>query len=157
MAQACAQGANLTLASRGRKSEAQPCHVHQLCFVHPDLPRATMRTSKISRDTAKVIQALTASDRPRRQTRSLANKIARFALPDGGTNRMTSPGLSPKEEEDASSASTSESLTTEDIEDTLAESSRKRRRGHDSPAATITAVSTSAVTTRNSPCKPNIK
>jgi endonuclease-3 len=117
-----------------------------------------MRTSKISRDTAKVIKALAVRDRPRRQTRSLGASIRSFAFTDGvGDTHDTSTFVSQKVEEDNSNASAHSSELGEDIEDALSVPPRKQRRGNDSPATTVTALSSSTITTRISPRKRDVK
>ncbi|EED19167.1 DNA repair protein Ntg1, putative [Talaromyces stipitatus ATCC 10500] len=89
-----------------------------------------MRTSRVSRETAKMVQALSP---PRRRTRS---SLAASSLRDFSySENQAAPELS-----DDSSLS---SVKTEDIEDLLERPAKRRRRNVDTPSTTISTVSTS--------------
>ncbi|KAI7975285.1 hypothetical protein EIK77_007414 [Talaromyces pinophilus] len=88
-----------------------------------------MRTSRVSQETAKLVQALSP---PRRQTRS---SLAASALRNfSSSENQVAPELS-----DDSSLS---SANTEDIEDLLEPSAKRRRRNADTPTTSISSVST---------------
>ncbi|EEA26782.1 alpha,alpha-trehalase nth1 [Talaromyces marneffei ATCC 18224] len=89
-----------------------------------------MRTSRVSRETAKLVQALSP---PRRQTRSsLASSTLRnFSY----SENQVAPELS----DDSSSLS---SANAEDIEDLLEPPAKRRRQNEDTPATSISSVST---------------
>jgi endonuclease-3 len=87
-----------------------------------------MRTSRVSQDTAKLVQALSP---PRRRTRSslAASALRNFSYSDN----HVAPELS-----DDSSLS---SANTEDIEDLLEPPAKRRRRDVDTPPTSISSVS----------------
>ena len=119
-----------------------------------------MRTSRIAKETSKVVQALSPSKQmSRRQTRSFAASISSFSA-----NAPNSQDVDVKEEVDKSDDDDSSlsSVTSEpvfDIEEhpsTPRNQALKRKRGVDRSSTTITATSTS-ISTRISPRKAGIK
>jgi endonuclease III len=115
-----------------------------------------MRTSKLSRDTAKAVQTLSASGRPRRQTRNLVSSIRSATFTDGAVDLNRTSTVSLEDEDNGSSSSTPGSVFGEDIEDALLPPSKKRRRGSDRPYV-VTTTKTSVGSTRTIPRKPIIK
>ncbi len=103
-----------------------------------------MRTSKVSQDTTKIFDALS-PNRVRRSTRKAAKTISAFALGHDGSVDVKSQDA----EESSSFDSAPQTNISTDIEDsltTIANPSRKRKRGTDSTTTTTTISSK----TRNS-------
>ena len=115
-----------------------------------------MKTSRIAKETAKVVKHITDADFvPRRQTRSFASSLQAFSA--NGFSLQESEPLELKQEnlsDDDSSLSSVASRVSFDIEDGGIKTSplKKRKRGHDTPATTITSLST-ITSTRTSPRK----
>ncbi len=114
-----------------------------------------MKTSRIARDSAKAAISFSPADyAPRRQTRAFAASLQAFTA-NGG---ITLPGpekKAVKREDTSDDDSLSSSASVFDIEDGPFQSStsRKRKRGPDSPSTTVTTKSTS-ISVRTSPRKP---
>ena len=110
-----------------------------------------MRTSKISKETTKIFQSLSSNSlRSSRSTRSKARGISTFALGYDGAVAVEEQAQSSEDE------SKIDSTFSDDIEDVLntpASSSRKRKRGTDSPATTMVFTTTVAKSTGTSPRK----
>ncbi|KAL2002253.1 hypothetical protein VTN02DRAFT_334 [Thermoascus thermophilus] len=89
-----------------------------------------MRTSRVSKDTAKIVQAL--SPPTRRQTRSsvAANALRGFAYSGSSSAKIadSTAKQAPESDDDCSSLS---SVNTDDIEDLLAPPTKRRRRDID--------------------------
>ena len=117
-----------------------------------------MKTSRIARDTAKVAISFSQADyAPRRQTRAFAASLQAFTA--NGDVPIQSPGKKGVKREDTSEDdSLSSPSSIFDIEDVPFESptSKKRKRGLDSPSTVVTAKSTST-STRTSPRKLDVK
>ena len=116
-----------------------------------------MKTSRIARDTAKVAISFSQADyAPRRQTRAFAASLQAFT---NGDVPIPSPAKKGVKHEDTSEDDfLSSPSSIFDIEDVPFESStsRKRKRGLDSPSTVVTAKSTST-STRTSPRKLDVK
>lgn len=118
-----------------------------------------MRTSRVSQETAKITKHLSSNTiSTRRQTRSFVASLNAYAT---SASLKTDVAIEAKREDNSDDESdlTSASLgETGDIEDTIAPSfsSRKRKRGADTPATTVTSIS-SSTTERLSPRKGEIK
>ena len=115
-----------------------------------------MKTSRVARDTAKVITPISRADyAPQRQTRSFAASLHAFTAND---LPLESPMV--KHEANSNDDSIPSSPNTRDIEDlpySTPTSSRKRKRGSlETPSTAITTVSTST-STRTSPRKYPLK
>ena len=120
--------------------------------------RLHMKTSRIARDTAKAAFSISQADyAPRRQTRAFAASLQAFTA--NGDVPLSSPGKKQVKREDTSDDGSLSSLSsTFDIEDAPFESStsRKRKRGLDSPSTAVITKSAST-STRTSPRKPDVK
>lgn len=122
-----------------------------------------MQTSQMARGTAKAaVSAFSHADfAPRRQTRAFAASLQAFTY-DGDTPasaQKAGKGLKREESsDDVSSLSSSGSTSAFDIEDAPfgASSTRKRKRGLDSPSTAVTSISTTT-STRTSPRKGGVK
>ena len=105
-----------------------------------------MKTSRIAKETAKVVKQITDADFvPRRQTLSFASSLQAFSA--NGFSLQESERLELKQENlssDDSSLSSVASGVSFDIEDGGIRTSplTKRKRGHETPATTITSAST---------------
>ena len=107
-----------------------------------------MQTSRVAREAVKI--AKNTELLPRRQTRAFAASVNAFLSDDA-------PSLVIKEEDlsdESSELSSAASSAAFDIEDgpTIA-TPRKRKRGVDSPATTVTTTSSVKIATRASPHK----
>ena len=119
-----------------------------------------MKTSRIARDTAKVAISFSQADyAPRRQTRAFAASLQAFtANEDVPIPSPEKKGVKNEDTSDDDSLSSPSSIF--DIEDVPFESptSKKRKRGLDSPSTVVTAKSTpTSTSTRTSPRKPDVK
>ena len=109
-----------------------------------------MKTSRIAKETAKVVKQVTDADFvPRRQTRSFASSLQAFSA--NGLSLQESEPLEVKQENPSDGNSSLSSVPSEgsfDIEDggIQTSSSKKRKRSHKTPATTITSVSTTTST-----------
>ncbi|KAL1968379.1 hypothetical protein VTN77DRAFT_1908 [Rasamsonia byssochlamydoides] len=97
-----------------------------------------MRTSRVSKETARVVQALSPANR--RQTRSsvAANALRSFKY-SASSVADTTPGVlatntASEPSDDSSSLSSLSSANTEDIEDLLERPAKKRRRDTETPS-----------------------
>ena len=119
-----------------------------------------MKTSRIAKETAKVIKQVTDADFvPRRQTRSFAASIQAFTAEDLRLKEAQDASVKQEVSSDnSSSLSSVSSAVSFDLEDIPFKSSpsRKRKRGLDTPATSVTTVSI-ATTTRSSPRKAGLK
>ena len=119
-----------------------------------------MKTSRIAKETAKVIKQVTDADFvPRRQTRSFAASIQAFTAEDLRLKEAQDAIVKQEVSSDnSSSLSSVSSAVSFDLEDIPFKSSpsRKRKRGLDTPATTVTTVSTTT-TTQSSPRKAGLK
>lgn len=117
-----------------------------------------MKTSRIARDTAKFATSFSQADFvPRRQTRAFAATLQAFSA--NGDVARPSPGKKGvKREETSDDDSLSSLASVFDIEDVPfeASTSRKRKRGLDSPSTAVTTKSTST-SSRTSSRKPGMK
>ncbi len=119
-----------------------------------------MKTSRIAKETAKIVTQVSHADfTPRRQTRSFAASLQAFTA--GDLPLKETKDVDVKQEDlsgDGSSLSSVVSVASFDIEDVPLKTSpsRKRKRGLDAPATTVTSISTVA-TTRSSPRKVGFK
>jgi len=117
-----------------------------------------MRTSRVSRDTARMVQALST---PRRQTRTLTKALERSEgdVSDTETRRHHVKKNAIKKEASESPLSSSSSPSTPDIEDIIPvqtpASSRKRKRGE--VAATMPSTASISRVIRSSPRKSGVK
>jgi len=115
-----------------------------------------MKTSRIAKETARVVKQATEADFvPHRQTRSFATSLQAFSangisLRDTGKKEVKQEDLS-DDDSPLSSAASIASLDIEDAHITILPS-KKRKRGADTPATTVTSVSV-ATSTRTSPRK----
>ena len=134
------------IASNSSQSPLPVCHAAHL----------HMKTSRIARDTAKVAISFSQADyAPRRQTRAFAASLQAFTANEG----VPLPGPRTKGvKHEATSDTSSSAASTFDIEDAPFESttSRKRKRGLDSPSTAVISKSTTT-STRTSPRKPDVK
>ena len=116
-----------------------------------------MKTSRIARETARVAKQLLPTDPTSiRQTRSFATSLNAFTA--NNVSSQAGP-LDVKEGDPSDSGSSLSSVLSEanfDIEDAVIEASstRKRKRGPDTPSTTITTTSVTT-STRTSPRKAN--
>ena len=111
-----------------------------------------MKTSRVGRDTARAITAISQADyAPPRQTRSFAASLQAFTADDV---TLESPLVKREATNDkAPNVASKELGDIEDISLTTPEKSKKRKlNALDSPSATVTSISTST-TTRASPRK----
>lgn len=117
-----------------------------------------MRTSRVSQETAKIAKRFSPNTTStRRQTRSFAASLSAYAA-NGSlkTDEVTEADLEDPTD-DTSDLSSAFSEETGDIEDMIASSStRKRKRGADTPGTTVTSIS-SSTTERLTPRKRGIK
>ena len=117
-----------------------------------------MKTSRIARDTAKVAVSFSQADYlPRRQTRAFAASLQSFTA-NGDASSPGKKGVKPDDTSgDDSSLSSVGSVF--DIEDVPFESStsRKRKRGLDSPSTALATKSPTSSFSRTSPHRPNVK
>ena len=116
-----------------------------------------MKTSRIARETARVARRLLPTDPTSiPQTRSFATSLNAFTADD--VSAQASPPDVKEEDLNDSESSLSSALSEAnfDIEDAVIEASstRKRKRGLDTPSTTITTVSATA-STRTSPRQAN--
>ena len=131
-------------------------------FPWPDtVGWASMTSSRIARETAKVANSISQADFvPRRQTRAFAASLQAFAYNGDGIAQEVKKETVKQEElsEDGSALSSASSGSAFDIEDLPfgTPASRKRKKGVDSPSTAITTIST-ATSSRTSPRKPGIK
>jgi len=115
-----------------------------------------MKTSRMARETAKVVTAIAnAGFVPRRQTRSSAANLQAFTSNDLPLQADQHRAL---KREGTDCGSSSPSSDAPDIEDALSSvsASRKRKRGFDTPSTAVTTITTSS-TTRTSPRKAGIR
>lgn len=112
-----------------------------------------MRTSKISQDTSRIFNAISANSRSTRSTRTAGKSIATFALGYDGTVEV--------KQEEAVEALDSTPPAGSDIEDigTPPRSSRKRKRDGTvtAPTTPATIIKTEQKSTWSSPRKRSIK
>lgn len=125
--------------------------VHSAAYV------AAMKTSKLARETAKVATSISQADFvPRRQTRGFAASLQAFTYKGEVAVQSGGKGVKrePLSDGDNTSLSSLGSASLFDIEDApfTASSTRKRKRGVDSPSTAMTSIST-ATSTRTSPRK----
>ena len=117
-----------------------------------------MRTSKISQHTTKVLEAISPNS-SRRTTRSRGKGISTFALNYDGAPEIKDEPLP----DDETAIDSLTNITSLDIEDALPNtpvSTRKRKRGADTPAGTPTIVlttKTEVTATWTSPRKRTVK
>ena len=115
-----------------------------------------MKTSRVAKDTTKVIASLSRPDHaPRRQTRSFAASLQTFTPND---LPLESPIV--KHEASSDDDSIPSSPSTYDIEDlpfsTPTSSKKRKREGFDTPSTATTPVSTST-STRTMPPKKSLR
>ena len=119
-----------------------------------------MKTSRIAKETAKIVTHVSHADfTPRRQTRSFAASLQAFTAGDLSLNETKEEDVKQEySSDDGSSLSSIVSTTFFDIEDVPIKTSpsRKRKRGLDTPATTVTSLSTVA-TTQSSPRKADLQ
>lgn len=118
-----------------------------------------MRSSRIAQETAKFVSTLSHADFvSQQQTRSFAASVQAFTA-DGKSQGLGDDKVKQNGSDDDSSLSSVRSFVDSDIEDMLRSvpltSFRKRKRKADSPATTVTTVSSTI--TRTSPRKVDIK
>ena len=104
-------------------------------------------------------QVSSADFNPGRQTRSFAASLQAFTAGDFPLRKQEDVAVKQEDlSDDGSSLSSIASAASFDIEDALSKTSpvRKRKRGLDIPATTVTSIST-VTTTRSSPRKTGIK
>lgn len=115
-----------------------------------------MKTSRIAKETARAVKQVTEADFvPHRQTRSFATSLQAFSA--NGTSLLDTGEKEVKQEDssdDDSPLSSAASVASFDIEDAITTTlpSKKRKRGADTPATTVTSISV-ATSTRTSPRK----
>jgi len=115
-----------------------------------------MKTYRIARETAKVTTSISHADFvPRRQTRGFAASLQAFTY--NGDAPVRKVEKVEQLSEDDSSLSSLGSGNTFDIEDAPfgASSTRKRKRGFDSPSTAVTIIST-VTSTPTSPRKASV-
>lgn len=116
-----------------------------------------MKTSRIARETAKIVNHISHSDyTPRRQTRSFAASLHVFTAGDPPFQEKKEVDVKHEDlSDDGSSLSSVASAELFDIEDNPLKSSpsRKRKRGLDTAATSVSTVTT----TRSSPRKPGLE
>ena len=119
-----------------------------------------MKTSRIARETAKVVKSISHADyAPRRHTRSFEASIQAFNASDLPLQEKADIGVKQLDSSDnGSSLSSITSPELFDIEDTPLKisPSRKRKRGLETPSTTVRSSST-VITARSSPRKPDLK
>ncbi len=116
-----------------------------------------MKTLKIAREAAKVTTSISHADFvPRRQTRGFAASLQAFTY--NGDTPLQKVEKGEQLSEDDSSLSSLGSGSAFDIEDAPfgASSTRKRKRGFDSPSTDVTSNST-FTSTRTSPRKASVR
>ena len=116
-----------------------------------------MKTSRIAKETAKVVKQVTDSDFvPRRQTRSFATSLQAFSANGLSLQQQTERREVKREDlsDDDSPLSSIASAASFDIEEAGIKKlpSKKRKRGVDTPATTVNSVS-AVSSTRISPRK----
>jgi endonuclease-3 len=125
-----------------------------------------MTRQKIAKQTAKVVTTISKGDFvPRRQTRAFAASLQAFAYEgDGGSTKgvkretVKQEDLSDDGSSALSSVSSGSAFDIEDLPFGTSSSSRKRKRGVDSPATAVTTISTAtSASTRVSPRKAGSK
>ena len=110
-----------------------------------------MKTSRVSKDTAKAVTSISKADyAPRRQTRSFATTLQAFTAND--LPLESAPRKHDDASEDGSSLSSPSTPDIEDLSFGTPTSSKKRKRGLDTPSTAVTTIST-ATSTRTSPRK----
>ncbi len=115
-----------------------------------------MKTSRIAKETARVAKQVTEADFvSRRQTRSFATSLQAFSA--NGISLLDTVKKEVKQEDssdDDSPLSSAASIASFDIEDAITTTipSKKRKRGVDTPATTVTSISV-ATSSRTSPRK----
>ena len=112
-----------------------------------------MRTSRIAKETAKAVGALPKTDcGPRRQTRAVTSSLQSFTADDLPLKVIEVAPVKRETCATTSSAFSNSSRDSFDIEDLPFDtsSSRKRKRGFDTPKTTATTISTATVS-RTSP------
>ena len=119
-----------------------------------------MRSSRIAQETAKVVSTLSHADYiPQRQTRSFAASLQAFTANGNVSQELGRTEVKQNDSDDDSSLSSVRSSVNSDIEDVLGSfqvsTSRKRKQEFDSPATTVTTISSN--TARTSPRKAHIK
>lgn len=118
-----------------------------------------MKSSRIARETAKVVERVNQVDvAPRNRTRSFVSFVNGFAA-NGVSTQYGSLDVKKENLSDGgSSLSSIGSAVSLDIEDAAVEASstRKRKRGLETPSTTISTAS-ATISTRTSPRKVNIK
>ena len=116
-----------------------------------------MRTSRISRETAKIVSK-TSLGISRRQTRSIGTSLQRSTVTENTSQEINSSKIKQEDDgndnDDSSSLSSLASTTLHDIEDFPSPVSHTRKRKRS--LKPITDITTSNIT-RISPRKPNIK
>ena len=142
-------GEKLTLAAALQKRSIEFAFTYCETQIRPFLPSVNMRTSRISKETAKIVAALSPSKSSPRQTRSSVTLNRAFPAtssiePLNGIH----PIADGEEDSDDSSLSSAPSVASFDIEDHFSPP-KKRKRDLDSPATTVT-VSTAIRSTRPS-------
>ena len=113
-----------------------------------------MKTSRVARDTARIVaETMQADCVPRRQTRSFATSVQAFTANDLPLSAR--PLKQEAHSDNDSSISSSNAPDMEDLPFHTPTSSRKRKRGGglDTPSTAITAVSTVTTSARTSPRK----
>ena len=114
-----------------------------------------MRASRVARETAKVVsQTSSAEITPQRQTRSFAASLEAFTARDVSLKKNDVDVKQEDSSDDGSPLSSIASGASFDIEDVpfKISPSRKRKRTLDTPATTVTSIST-VITARSSPRK----
>lgn len=115
-----------------------------------------MKTSRIAKETARVAKQVTEADVvPHRQTRSFATSLQAFSA--NGISVLDTWNKEVKQEDSSdndSPLSSAASIASFDIEDVITSKlpSKKRKRGVDTPATTVTSISV-VTSTRTSPRK----
>lgn len=120
-----------------------------------------MKTSRIAKETARVAKQVTKADFvPHRQTRSFATTLQAFSangisLLDTGKNEVKQEDSSDHD----SPLSSVASIASFDIEDAITAtlSSKKRKRGADTPATSVTSVSGEPKKAKRQPAKRVVK
>jgi endonuclease-3 len=116
-----------------------------------------MKTSRIAKETAKIVNQIPRSDfTPRRQTRSFAASLHALTTKDLPLKQKKEEDVKQEDSsDDGSSLSSIASAEAFDIEDVPFKTSpsRKRKRGLDTAATSVSTVTT----TRSSPHKPGLK
>ena len=116
-----------------------------------------MKTSRLAKETAKVAKQVAEADYvPRRQTRSFATSLQAFSadgtiVREAAKTEVKEENLS-HDESSLSSPSSDPSLDIEGSAPKTISSSRKRKRGVDTPTTTVTSIS-ATTSLRSSPRK----